>query len=231
MSSGLLPRVCAFGVPGQGKTHGYPGFENDVEDLVTDVPAAFCVPEVFVDATMIASDSWVAMIGDALSAFDDAAMLFVFRSSSFMKFDGFWGRFLVSSGLLRIVVNSGSFCLVSPCGFMAVRVLGVFAEIGGGFSCDFGVIAELNGGRYCVPGQSQAADLLCSGQCCDLFDHQDTHFSALSLGLLPVHTIVSDGARGFAGSLEHVAAAASGFSGHSDLLICWWNLQPRRLST
>ena len=71
----------------------------------------------------------------------------------------------------------------------------------------------------CVPGQSQAADLLCSGQCCDLFDHQDTHFSALSLGLLPVHTIISDGARGFAGPLEHVAAAASEFSGHSDLLV------------
>ena len=63
----------------------------------------------------------------------------------FLKFDGFWGRFLVSSGLLRIVANSGSFCLVSPYGFMAVRVLGVFAEIGGCCSCDFGVIAELNG--------------------------------------------------------------------------------------
>ena len=84
MSSGLLPRVCAFGVPGQGKTHGYSGFENDVEDLVTDlpaafvandVPAAFCALEVFVDAAMIASDSWVSMLGAALSAFDDAAML------------------------------------------------------------------------------------------------------------------------------------------------------------
>ena len=38
---------------GQRKTHGYSGFENDVEDLVTylpaafvanNVPAAFCVP-------------------------------------------------------------------------------------------------------------------------------------------------------------------------------------------
>ena len=102
---------------------------------------------------------------------------------------------------------------------MAVRVLGVFAEIGGRCSCDFGVIAELNGCCYCVPGQSLAADLLCSGQCCDLFDHQDTHFSAFSLGLLPVHAIVSDGALGFAGSLEHVAAAAFGSSGHSDLLV------------
>ena len=115
-----------------------------------------------------------------------------------------------------------------------MRFFGVFAEIGGCCSCDFGVIAELNGRRcswyigviaelngccYCVLGQSQAADLLCSGQCCDLFDHQDTHFSALSLGLLPVHTIISDGARGFAGPLEHVAAAAPGSSGHSDLLV------------
>ena len=58
-----------------------------------------------------------------------------------------------------------------------------------------------------------------SGQCCDLFDHQVKHFSALSLGFLPVHTIISDGAWGFAGPLEHVAAAASEFSGHSDLLV------------
>ena len=56
MSPGLLPRVCAFGVTGQCKTHGLSGFENDFEDLVTDlpaeyvandVPAAFCAPEVF----------------------------------------------------------------------------------------------------------------------------------------------------------------------------------------
>ena len=106
MSSGLLPRVCAFGVPGQGKTHGYSGFENDVEDLVTDppaafvandVPAAFCVPEVFVDAAMVASDSWVSMLGAALSAFEDAAMLCFQESvwnddsgaSYLMKNDGF----------------------------------------------------------------------------------------------------------------------------------------------
>ena len=49
---------------------------------------------------------------------------------------------------------------------------------------------------------------------------QDTHFSALLLGLLPVHTITSVGAWGFSGPLEHVAAAAaSAFSGHSDLLV------------
>ena len=34
-----------------------------------------------------------------------------------------------------------------------------------------------------------------------------------------MHTITSDGALGFAGPLEHVAAAASEFSGHSDLLV------------
>ena len=84
MSSGLLPRVCAFGVPGQCKTHGHSGFENVFEDFETDlpaayfandVPAAFCAPEVFVDAAMIASDSWALMLGAALSAFEDAAML------------------------------------------------------------------------------------------------------------------------------------------------------------
>ena len=84
MSLGLLPRVCAFGVPGQGKTHGHSGFDDDVEDLVTDlpaafvannVPAAFCAPWVFVDAATIAFDSWVSMLGAALSAFKDAAML------------------------------------------------------------------------------------------------------------------------------------------------------------
>ena len=65
------------------------GFENDVEDLVTDLPAAFvandvptafCAPEVFVDAAMIASDCWVSMFGAALSAFEDAVQCFVFRS-------------------------------------------------------------------------------------------------------------------------------------------------------
>ena len=79
------------------------------------------------------------------------------------------------------------------------------------------MIAELNGCCYCVPGHSQTADLLCSGQCCDLSDHQDTHFSVL--GLLQVHTIISDGALGFAGPLKHVAAAASQCFGHSDLLV------------
>ena len=89
MSSGLLPRVCAFGVPGQSKTHGNSGFENDVEDLVTDlpaafvandVPAAFYAPAVFVYAAMVASGSWFSMLGAALSAFDDAAMLCVHES-------------------------------------------------------------------------------------------------------------------------------------------------------
>ena len=135
-------------------------------------------------------------------------------------------------GIFWIVAYCRQLWIVLSC--MAVRVLGVFAEIGGCCSCDFGVIAELNGRRcswyigviaelngccYCVPGRSQAADLLCSGQFCDLFDHQDTHFSALSLGFLPVHTFINDGSWGFAGPLEHVAAAASEFSGHSDLLV------------
>ena len=34
-------RVGAFGVPGQGKTHGHSVFENDFEDLETDLLAAF----------------------------------------------------------------------------------------------------------------------------------------------------------------------------------------------
>ena len=68
MSSGLLPRVCASGVPGQSKTHGQSGFENDFGDLVSDllaaivandVPAAFCTPEVFVDAAMLLMIIWV----------------------------------------------------------------------------------------------------------------------------------------------------------------------------
>ena len=87
MIQGLI--FCAFGVPGQGKTHGHSGFETDFEGLKTDlpaayvandVPAAFCAPEVFVHAAMIASDSWVLMLGAALSAFEDAAML-VFQKS------------------------------------------------------------------------------------------------------------------------------------------------------
>ena len=98
MSSGLLPRQC--------KTKGHSGFENDLEDLESellaafvaiDVPAAFCAPEVFVDAAMIASDSWVSVLGAALSAFDDAVMLCSQESmwnddsgaSSFLKIDGF----------------------------------------------------------------------------------------------------------------------------------------------
>ena len=169
MSSGLLPRVCAFGVPGQSKTDGHSRFENDFEDLVTDlpaafvandVPAAFFAPEVFVDAAMIASDYWVSLIGAPLSAFNDVAMLCFqksmqtddFGASSLMKIDGFWGRFLVSSGMLRTISNSGPFCLVPSRGFMAVRVLGVFAETGGCCSYDFGVLAELNGDA--APGLS-----------------------------------------------------------------------------
>ena len=82
--SGLLSRVCAFGMPGQCKTHGHSGFENDFEDLesdllaasvANDVPAAFCAPEVFVDAAMIAYDNWGLMLGAALSVYEDAAML------------------------------------------------------------------------------------------------------------------------------------------------------------
>ena len=128
MSSGLLPRVCAFWVPGQGKTHGHSGFENDFEDLETDlpaafvandVPAAFCAPDVFVDATMIASDSWVSMLGAALSAFED--MLCFQKSewhgetgvSCLMKNEGFWGRFLELSGVLLTMANSGSTLFVS----------------------------------------------------------------------------------------------------------------------
>ena len=67
MSSGLLPRVCAFGVPGPCKTHGHSGFENDLDAafVANDVPAAFCAPEVFVDAAMIAYDYWGLMLGAA----------------------------------------------------------------------------------------------------------------------------------------------------------------------
>ena len=57
-----------LGCQGQSKTHGHSGFENDVEDLVTALPAAFVANdvlaafyalEVSVDAAMIASDCWV----------------------------------------------------------------------------------------------------------------------------------------------------------------------------
>ena len=187
MSSGLLPRVCAFGVPGQCKTHGHSGFENDFEDLETDLPAAyvandvtaaFCLPEVFVDAAMIASDNWVLMLGAALSAFEDAAMLCLQESecnddsggSYLMKNEGFWGRFLELSGVLLIMANSGSSLFVSPCGLMASMygaIFGLLAEMGGCGCCCIGVIAELNGCCSCAPGPGQAADLLCSGQYCD----------------------------------------------------------------
>ena len=55
-------------------------FEDLVTDLpaayvANDVPAAFCAPEVFVDAAMIASYSWVLVLGAALSAFEDTAVL------------------------------------------------------------------------------------------------------------------------------------------------------------
>ena len=93
--------------------------------------------------------------------------------------------------------------------------LGLSAEMGGRCSCYIGVIAELNGCCSCASGPGQAADLLCSGQCCDLFEHQDTHFSAW--GLLPVHTLIRHGASGFAGPLEHMAAAASSFNFQPDL--------------
>ena len=104
---------------------------------------------------------------------------------------GFRGRYLELSGELRIVANSGSALFVS-CGLMASMYgvfFGLLAEMGGRCSCYIGVIAELNGCCYCAPGHSQAADLLRSG------------------------------ASGFAGPLEHVAAAPLVSSGHSDLLV------------
>ena len=112
MSPGLLPRVCAFWVPGQCKTHGHSGFESDFEDLETDLLAAFVAndvpPEVFVDAAMIASDSGVSMLGATLSAFEDVAMFCFQKSewngetggSNLVKNEGFLGRFLELSGVL-----------------------------------------------------------------------------------------------------------------------------------
>ena len=61
---GLLPPVCAFGVPGQVKTHGSSGFETDLKNVgmfdsgllaasvASDWPAAFIEPEVFVVAAL-----------------------------------------------------------------------------------------------------------------------------------------------------------------------------------
>ena len=127
MSSVLLPRVCAFGVPGQGKTHGHSGFENDFEDLETDLLAAFvsngvsaefCAPEVFVDAAMIASDIGDLMLGAALSAFEEAAMLRFQKSewngetgaSYLNKKERVWGRFLGLSGVCGCCYRAG-WCL------------------------------------------------------------------------------------------------------------------------
>ena len=211
MSPGLLPRVCAFGVPGRGKTHGHSGFENDFGDLETDlpaafvandVPAAFCAPEVFVDALMIASNIWVSMLGSALSAmlcFQKSEWNGETGVSFLMKNEWFLGRFLELSGVLLTMVNSGSSLFVSLCGLMASMygaIFGLMAEMGGCGSCCIGEIAELNGCCSCAPGPCQVADLLCSGQFCDLFERQDTHFSSWSP--LPVHTVISDGATGFA---------------------------------
>ena len=56
MSLGLLPPVCAFGVPVQFKTHGNSGFDNDPKDfgmfesgllaacVASDWPAAIIEP-------------------------------------------------------------------------------------------------------------------------------------------------------------------------------------------
>ena len=133
MSSGLLPRVCPFGVPGQRKTHGHPGYENDFVDLesdlpaafvANDVPAAFCAPEVFENAAMIACDFWGLMLGAKISAFEDAAMLCFQKSewnASFSLNNG-WvlGRFLELLGVLpHLMANSGSSLCVSPCGLVS----------------------------------------------------------------------------------------------------------------
>ena len=122
MSSGLLPRVCASGVPGQSKTHGQSGFENDLGDLpaaivANDVPAAFCAPEVFVDAAMIAYDYLGLMVGAALSVYVDAAAL----CSQIMMNGWIFERFLE---LLEVfpesLAHSGLFIGVSSCGLMAL---------------------------------------------------------------------------------------------------------------
>ena len=93
---GLSPPVCAFGVPGQGETHGSSGFETDLKNVgmfdsgslaasvASDWPAAFIEPEVFVVAALNAF-VWVivgplvfacvATLGAVLSAFWFAAMM------------------------------------------------------------------------------------------------------------------------------------------------------------
>ena len=127
LPSRLLPRVCAFEVPGQCQTHGHSGFENDLEDIesdllaafvANDVPAAFCAPEVFVDAAMVAYDYWGLMIGAALSVYDDAAML-CFQKFELNSETGL-GRFLE---LLEVfpdpIAHSGSSICVSSHGILA----------------------------------------------------------------------------------------------------------------
>ena len=74
---------------------------------------------------MIAVDSTVTMLGAALSAFEDAAMLCFQRSEwngetgvlYLMESGWFWGRFLDRYGVsLGLVANSGSSLFISPCG-------------------------------------------------------------------------------------------------------------------
>ena len=128
----------------------------------------------------------------------------------------FFGTF---PGAFWSVAYYGQFWIVPfrlslcPDGFCAI--FGLLAEMGGRGSCCIGEIAELNGCCSCASGPSQAADLLCSGQFCDLFERVKTHFSSWSP--LPVHTVISVGDTGFAGPLGHVAAAALLWNVHSDL--------------
>ena len=108
------------------------------------MPAAFCAPEVSVDAAMIASDFWDLMPGASLSAFEDAAMLCFQTSecewngetgaSHLMKKGWVLGRFLVHSGVLPpFMANSLG---VSPSGLMAwMSGAHLVAEMGG---CGFG---------------------------------------------------------------------------------------------
>ena len=108
ISLGLPTPFRALVVPGQCKTLGISGFENDQKDdevplpglvdrglaafVASDWPAAIFVPEVFVVAALLDFDwvfgsplgsACVAIVGSLLSAFGFAAMLLEFLSDEF----------------------------------------------------------------------------------------------------------------------------------------------------
>ena len=163
-------------------------------DLVTDllaafvafdVPAAFCAPEVFVDAATTACDYWGLMIGAALSVYVDAAVLCSQKMMNGWVFERFLELLEV---FLESMAHSGFSISVSSCGLMAwllgAHLVAEMCGCGFGSSCCNVVLVSgtVFGGCYrmgvCWIAATTRAALV------ELFDKRILHAAAANVAAI-----------------------------------------------